>query len=643
MTTMESNKQHVTVLQNRSFSSALTSSAICYGMDLIALVLDGKTVVVHRFTWQRLAMFVPTDGSDARIECLTWSPDGAILAVALSSGRVSLYGVDPALRRTKDVSAALADITLPAKPSALSWSPSVEGSEIDITMYRERASLGVHIMPPKEDRRYTLLAIGDVTGHVSLYGRDLAYSIGRAPALSVPVSRLHVADDVVIAIGKSKDGILEASAMRRPKSAEVWRAGSEVVALRSIHNELQSYIKRVHERWSHCTDRVLRRSIEGPLNKALKYAAVGAWDTLCDVHHSATLHPAATLCLSEEIGEGGAREALRTFRGGSDDVEDALLNAVQAAETLLFRASEYRALADMEPLLFAKVGIFSIDCAELVHAATELYTVTTTAVSKFYAIHTETDAFLKWFISVAQIAGRNEDDDGPVPNLMTQTDTDRLYVSNFFARHGSDVNTGRRDEFARIVETELGKQEATIGKVINKLLDAPHAAISNALSTSSKCAIRVADGVDVSKASFEEFEDGSIEACVPGKDGCILALRFSDGVWRATWSQVQSNGKAVIACSYCPENRYLLAMEGNDVLKINICYRNPIEKGTWIDLNSKDVTEIESEPTALQDLGSVHQFTLSSATKGVSMDVYADKISVVVHPQRVVLLSLGKE
>ncbi len=639
---MAPNKNDVTVLQNRSFSSALTSAALCQGMDLIALVLDGKTVVVHRFTWQRLAMFVPTDGSDARIECVTWSPDGAILAVALNSGRVSLYGVDAVLRRTKDVSAALANVTLPAAPSALSWSSAVDGSDIDKSMYRERVALGVQASPPTDNRRFTLLAIGDDTGHVSLYGRDLAYSMGRVRVLPTPVSRVQVVENVVVAIGVSEDGVLHASAIPRPKSAEVWRVGSEVVALQTIRSEFKAHMKRVRERWTQCVEQSLGRSIEKPLEEALQNFSVGAWDVLCDVHHSASLHPAAAHCLSDEIGEGGAREALRTFRGGADDVEDALLNVVQAAETLLFRASEYRALADVEPVLLGKVGVVADDCAELVDAATELYAVATGAVTKLYAICVETDAFLTWLISVAQTVGRDEDD-GPIPNAVPHTGAARQLVARFFARHSADVDAGCQDEFARIVNAQLAQCEAAISKAIDKLVDAPHAALSKNIANSSKCAIRVGKGIDATQAAVQEIGDGSIEICVPGKDGCISILRFVDGLWRAVWGQLELNGQSLRASAHCPGNQYFVAVQGDEALRLCVCDRKRIDEATWAELGANEVMEMESEPVALEDNSVVHELAVSSAVKDVSLDVYADKACVVLHPQRAVLLSLGKE
>ena len=63
----------------------------CPTMDLLALVTSDSQVAVHRTTWQRLFLI---SGLDSPVCCVTWRPDGQLLAAGHADGSVTMYTVE---------------------------------------------------------------------------------------------------------------------------------------------------------------------------------------------------------------------------------------------------------------------------------------------------------------------------------------------------------------------------------------------------------------------------------------------------------------------------------------------------------------------------------------------------------------------
>eukprot|EP01135_Chromosphaera_perkinsii_P009994 Nk52_evm29s1992 gene=Nk52_evmTU29s1992 len=101
-------------LGEKPFSAEVTHSKWCPSMDIIAVCTSDNEIWVHRLSWQKIwnlsdCSFVPAEDRDGEgsirgstfdiaesvnavtISALEWSPDGLILATALSDGRIFLY------------------------------------------------------------------------------------------------------------------------------------------------------------------------------------------------------------------------------------------------------------------------------------------------------------------------------------------------------------------------------------------------------------------------------------------------------------------------------------------------------------------------------------------------------------------------
>lgn len=66
----------------------------CPTMDLIAVLSTSSVITIHRFlTWQKLYSITNED-TKIKFTCLSWRPDGKVLAVGSEDGVVQLYNIE---------------------------------------------------------------------------------------------------------------------------------------------------------------------------------------------------------------------------------------------------------------------------------------------------------------------------------------------------------------------------------------------------------------------------------------------------------------------------------------------------------------------------------------------------------------------
>jgi len=579
------------LLQNRTFSSSITDAALCPRMDLVALVLDAKTIVVHRFNWQRLAMFVPSDGSCEKIVSIAWSPDGALLAVALDNGRLSLYGVDSSVRHaSKDSSAAIATVSLQSNPTALSWDVlrnDVEENGTDLweEAYSERPYPPLPCEASTDNKRkHSVLVVGDADGCVSFYGFDLRFAIGKTRVFEsgVQVDRVFIAQTSVVAAG-SKNGVLFSSSIQLERfhslQSEIWRVGAEVVALTDIREQLTRDVKHISQRWEACMKSTILRSIEYPMEDALvNEQGVNVWDALCDAHHSAILHPSVATCLASEIGEGGVREALRIFRGGQDDVEETLLKVCGLVEMLLFRTSEYRGLAAVSSK-FSSVGVNSRCIEDAVRNASALMEEVGDLIAVLYSVCVETEWFLEWLIIEAQRADKEPEEAIKVVGLPTAP---QEMVRKFFERHLADKKAGIKDIFSRTLGMFKSKKLDGMLSMLDEMITKPFDAISSTFLDTHAVAVSVSSAVDSRKASILEHPGGLIDICTAQGNGRVAVLRFcsTSAEWKGCWIEVGLKSQTLLSWSHYKEMFLAVTVDETGADDAAVC---PLKLNVWKD------------------------------------------------------------
>ncbi len=232
-------------------------------------------------------------------------------------------------------------------PTALHWTALEPVSESDSmweAAYADRAEREPIMSTSNTDRSRTILAVGDADGCITFYGCDLGFSIAktRVMPMGYSVQNIHISKTLQCCVAL---GMLDGSVLARSLSIpglsssypELWRVGAEVVAVNASRSELQTLIKKDQRKVGHQLDNVLTKSVEKLLFAAMtgfdeNPAVYGPWEVLRDVHWSAELDGAVKNCLASEIGESGAKEALRAFRCAVDDIDESLLAAVAVAE-----------------------------------------------------------------------------------------------------------------------------------------------------------------------------------------------------------------------------------------------------------------------------------------------------------------------
>ncbi|XP_071949251.1 anaphase-promoting complex subunit 4-like [Antedon mediterranea] len=89
--------QYFRKLEEKNLSAEVVQMKWSPKMDLVALANIQGEVVLHRLQWQRVwSLPVPAEDTSKRVTALAWRPDGKVLAVSYSSGKVLLCDVENA-------------------------------------------------------------------------------------------------------------------------------------------------------------------------------------------------------------------------------------------------------------------------------------------------------------------------------------------------------------------------------------------------------------------------------------------------------------------------------------------------------------------------------------------------------------------
>ncbi|XP_052100926.1 anaphase-promoting complex subunit 4-like [Mytilus californianus] len=93
--------------------------------DLVALSNVQGEVVLHRLSWQKVWSVTPP-GDDVKVTSLAWRPDGKVLAVSYSCGKINLYDIENTeVLHTIELQGQITSLTWinQAIPEGNTWSP----------------------------------------------------------------------------------------------------------------------------------------------------------------------------------------------------------------------------------------------------------------------------------------------------------------------------------------------------------------------------------------------------------------------------------------------------------------------------------------------------------------------------------------
>lgn len=93
--------------------------------DLVALSNVQGEVVLHRLSWQKVWSVAPP-GDDVKVTCLAWRPDGKVLAVSYTCGKINLYDIENTeVLHTIELQGEITSLTWinQAIPEGNTWSP----------------------------------------------------------------------------------------------------------------------------------------------------------------------------------------------------------------------------------------------------------------------------------------------------------------------------------------------------------------------------------------------------------------------------------------------------------------------------------------------------------------------------------------
>ncbi|GAB1604964.1 anaphase-promoting complex subunit 4-like [Argonauta hians] len=163
--------------EDRHVSVEVTSMLWSPKMDLIALANLQGEVVLHRLSWQKV-WTIPAPADNVTVGSMAWRPDGRILAVGYTHGKVCLCHIENA-----DV---LHELTIPEEVTSMSWVSQVfpEGTSWSPCAYPEDTS--DHYLPKleplnkreenvedakkvKNQKELNLLVIGSSAGNVYMF------------------------------------------------------------------------------------------------------------------------------------------------------------------------------------------------------------------------------------------------------------------------------------------------------------------------------------------------------------------------------------------------------------------------------------------------------------------------------------------
>lgn len=90
---MDNSLDRLEILQDKSLPITVKLLTLCPTKDLVAVVLSDSEVAVYRVLWQKVSSFViPFGSSNVTVTALEWSPDGNLIAVGRSDGKLDVSG-----------------------------------------------------------------------------------------------------------------------------------------------------------------------------------------------------------------------------------------------------------------------------------------------------------------------------------------------------------------------------------------------------------------------------------------------------------------------------------------------------------------------------------------------------------------------
>lgn len=621
-------------MQDRSFSATVSHVSLCPNMDLLALALDGNSIAIFRLSWNRLATISVTTAADDTITSLVWSPSGAHLAVGTSTGLLCVHSVDRAAsappsrtRRAARDSEPVATLRHPVAASAILWTHVPHRRVV----YADRSAQLVDTRPPAvvEDG---LLFIGGVDGTITILTTNLAFNVARVQLLppNYAVGHIRMSSDRrdCVAIGykqsqqnntnANNDNIL-ANSSQSPSTpshhgncmirimrtdfllkywSEIERVSLEAAALQSQIPSIQGSIKQVEETWSKGVRDVLFTGIAASMNEAMReFAQAGSiWDELYDIFCGSRVHGAALHCLVQLIGEGGAKEYLRSFRAHDDDAETAITALLPLVQNLLSRASEYSGiicLADQ----FADIGVREEDVGELFLAAEGLFIRVCGLSRELEATSNETEAFLTWLVIAAVKASGEATTQSRLSSNIPALGGKELELVGKFFEKATAISAGGTDSVATSAITAILQDK--IQPWIKRVTDAsetiirkPFETISKALPAATGISLRMDNGYTAAEKNWFMLDGPSgddrrsrMTALTATGDGNLVWARCELTSQRWTVGQMTLHGDAskVMGAGLRAEDSMVLVLSRNssDSEAHEVRLYNPVDDGVW--------------------------------------------------------------
>lgn len=480
-------------------------------MDLFAAVLDRISIAIFRKNCQRLATISPCTKQEETVTAYTWSPDGANIAVASSSGALSIYSVDQCsavaskTRRGSRETDAVCSINLPTPASTLLWADAQalsayagDGPDF-VREYDDRAaefesdSSEEGNIPCKG-----LLMAGDENGAITIFTHNLELRVAHFQALcdKIPVDGIHMSPihPHALAIGYDRsdtpheDSSRSRCVMRLVNLDSVFsylpeidRINREVQAANKVIRKLSKTMKRIRKEWIDGAMSILTASIEKPIEKLMRDFAEDAyhqtaWGSLHDAYCGAKMKNGMLQHLGTDLSESGAKEVLRSFRAHADDVEEAVMETLPIAEQMTFRASEYRGLARVKRR-FERVGVRWEESNEVFEAAQEFCAGVEQLMDESERMCGEAEAFLGWVVMAAANAGGMTIETADGTKLQKMSEKDKELVSGFLKR----MSDGEGDVVSALIGNEVEDGFTRFEKGVQRVFEVPAKAISSGI------------------------------------------------------------------------------------------------------------------------------------------------------------------
>lgn len=452
----ERNTSGPRVLQDRMLSVGVRHVALCPKMDVIALALDGATVVLQRLNWQRLATISPSAPSKglssartpvAEISALVWAPDASALAIGSEDGLVRVVRIDAVvgapqkMQTTRGATGGSAETKVGKPVTALSWIAVPQHQPVAYAD-RDQAELDPG----------GILAVGQADGHVTFFSFHLAFTIASLRPLPPghSVSQILVSSDMPFCCtaGKasssskiSASNSLEKISLACRKLDPLWevqnelfRFGSEVVILSDILHQLEGIITSCEKLWLSEVLTSFETTIVKPLTELCSNFAEehrgGPWGVLYSAFCGIGTSTALEQFLACHLKDSGAKELLRSFTSTSEQMKSNLQKGLPFVERVVFRLSEFRGLVRFENG-FSKLGVTVQSVDRAFDAAAKLLEQLSLLVIELETTQEMIKAVLRWILKEAlRIMGTRSEAREAVQLQASESETSM--IASFF-------------------------------------------------------------------------------------------------------------------------------------------------------------------------------------------------------------------